>query len=515
MRAILSVYDKSGITDFARGLVGLGWEIFSTGGTLSTLKNAGVPARSISDLTDFPEILDGRVKTLHPKVHGGLLGRRSVASHRAQMQEHGIEGIDMVVVNLYPFVETVARPNVSWEEAIENIDIGGPAMLRSAAKNHEDVLVICDPDDYRRVLPLLSDGVSPALRRELAAKAYQHTATYDTAVAQYLRLPGERFPQDLTVALHKVRDLRYGENPHQQAALYCEQIAGLPLAPNSLVNAEQLGGAELSYNNILDLESAVTVVFDFAAPAVTIIKHNNPCGLACDEDIVEAYQLALAGDPISAFGGIVGVNRAVTAKLAEAIRETFYEAIVAPAYDPAALEILRKKKNLRILKLPAASAFTEREDSAYVEYRRVRGGMLVQTGDRVPEDAVHTRVVTERHPTLEELTDLMFAWRAVKHVRSNAIVLARGLTMVGMGAGQPNRVTSVRLAVEKAGARAMGSILASDAFFPFPDGVAAAADAGVTAIIQPGGSIRDEEAIRVANRHHMAMLFTGQRHFKH
>ncbi len=515
MRAILSVSSKVGIGEFARGLADLGYELYSTGGTAREIANAGVPVRNISDLTGFPEILDGRVKTLHPAVYGGILARREAADHMAQLAKHGIGTIDLVAVNLYPFVETISRPDVDLAEALENIDIGGPSLIRAAAKNFKDVVVVVDPGDYSAVLAgLQSGGVDLEMRRQLAAKAYQHTASYDTYIAGYLRGSEELFPSQLTIALEKVQDLRYGENPHQKAAFYAE---GAHLGQYSgLAGAQQLNGKALSFCNTLDVDAAWACVRDFSSVAVAIVKHTNPCGLAAGEELLETYRRAHAADPLSAFGGAIGVNRTLDAATAAEIVQTFYEDIMAPGYEPEALAILRKKPNLRVLQIePQAGNRVGRAGVGSLDFKRVNGGFLVQTPDTHSPDEEGLRVVTKREPTLEELTDLLFAWRAVKFVKSNAIVLAKRLTTVGIGAGQMSRVDAVEIAVRKAAEKAVGSVLASDAFFPKPDGVEAAALGGVTAIIQPGGSIRDEDIIRMADRHHLAMVFTGYRHFRH
>jgi phosphoribosylaminoimidazolecarboxamide formyltransferase / IMP cyclohydrolase len=514
MRVLMSVSDKAGLVEFAQGLTALGHTIYSTGGTQSTLANANVPVRSISDITGFPEILDGRVKTLHPLVHGGLLGLRGKPEHVAQMKEHGIEPIDMVVVNLYPFLAVSGRAGVTDEDVIENIDIGGPSMLRSAAKNHESVLVIVDPSDYSPILEKLRVGdVDHTMRRKLAAKAYQHTASYDTHVATYLR--DEPFPEELTVAMKKVQGLRYGENPHQQAAFYIDSPA-VRARPNT-ASAKQLNGKALSYNNYLDMDGALNCVLDYPEPAVSVIKHTNPCGLAMATDLKTAYLKAYAGDPVSAFGGIIGANRIIDADTAREIARHYFEVMVAPGYTDEALEILRKKQDLRVMQaeFPAAGGAEHPASLGGFEFRRVSGGFLVQTLDRAGVDTLELKVVTKREPTPAEMANLLFAWRAVKHVRSNAIVLAVDQSLVGVGAGQMSRVDSVEIAVKKAGERARGTGLGSDAFFPMPDGIAAAAAGGVTAIIQPGGSVKDADAIAEANKHGMTMVFTGRRHFKH
>ena len=518
MRAIISVSDKTGVVQFARMLEILGYEIYSSGGTHRALQEAGIAVRSVSDLTGFPEMLDGRVKTLHPAVHAGILARRDVPEHGRQLAEAGFGFIDLVAVNLYPFVQTVTGGDVSLETALENIDIGGPTLIRAAAKNFPSVVVVVDPADYDTVIAQLHKGeLGLDMRRRLAQKAFQHVASYDTAIAEYLRREEPGFPEQLTVALERKLALRYGENPHQEAAFYAERSVRSP-GPRGVAAAEQLHGKELSYNNILDADAAWNAAIDFPEPTVVIVKHTNPCGLASREDLTEAFRLAFEGDPVSAFGGIVAVNRPVTRALAEAIRETrspssgqrlFLEIVVAPDYEPEALDVLRKSRDLRVLRIPATGA------PAGLQYRSVSGGVLVQGFDTYPDERLELRTVTRRAPTPAELADLRFAWKAVKHVKSNAIVLVKDRALVGMGAGQPNRVTSVHLAARAAGDRAAGSVLASDAFFPFPDNVELAAEAGVTAIVEPGGSIRDDEVIRAADAHNLAMVFTGVRHFRH
>lgn len=515
MIALISVSDKRGVKGLALGLAELGFDIYSTGGTQRHLLETGLPVHSISTLTGFPEILDGRVKTLHPFVHAGILARRDRPEHMEELRRSEIPPIDLVCVNLYPFAETASRTDVSLDDVLEQIDIGGPTLLRAAAKNFPFVVVLVDPEDYEPVLDMLRQGeVPPEERRRLAAKAFQHVAAYDTVIARYLRGDEELFPQQLTIGLEKALDLRYGENPHQRAALYRETRLG---GPAGIVAGRQLHGKELSYNNIMDADAAWQTVCDFAEPTVAIIKHANPCGLASRDDLAEAFRLAFEGDPVSAFGGIVAVNRPVDAVLAEAIREAkhptsgqrlFLEVVVAPGYDDAALALLRRSPNLRILEVP-----TPPRDA--LTYRHVSGGLLVQEPDSYPDDDIQLQVVTKRPPTEEELRDLRFAWKACKHVKSNAIVVAKDRALWGVGAGQPNRVQSVRLAVEAAGKRARGAALASDAFFPFPDSVEEAARAGITAIVQPGGSLRDEEVVRAADAHGLAMVFTGVRHFRH
>ncbi len=515
MKALISVSDKTGVVEFAAGLVELGYEIVSTGGTAATMTSHSIPVTSISEVTGFPEILDGRVKTLHPIIYGGILGRRDLESHRAQMSEHGMETIDLVAVNLYPFVDTVAKPGVSEAEVIENIDIGGPSMIRAAAKNHRDVLVIVDPADYQPILRLLGQGgVGLEERRRLAGKAYQHTAAYDTAIAAYFRSSDERLPEHLTVELTKVQGLRYGENPHQQAAFYSD--LSLPAARTGLAGVEQLNGKTLSFCNMLDVDAAWASACSFTEPAVSIIKHSNPCGLAVGETEVAAYQAAHAGDPISAFGGAIGVNRPVGAELARLIVQHFYEDVIAPEFSGEALEILQVKKNLRVLRSRTAAVNLARLNPLHgLDVKRVAGGILLQTLDtaELPADAL--RVVSKAQPSEDMLAELRFAWKAVRFIKSNAIVLTRNRSTVGVGAGQMSRVDSVEIAVRKAGDRAKGSVLASDAFFPKPDGVELAAQAGIAAIIQPGGSIKDDEAIAMADRYGVVMIFTGMRHFRH
>lgn len=507
MKALLSVSDKTGLVDLARTLDAAGVELVSTGGTHAALSAEGLRVQQISEFTGFPEIMDGRVKTLHPAVHGGLLARRDVPEDLATLERHGFAPIDIVVGNLYPFEATITRPDVTWQEVLENIDIGGPTMLRSAAKNHPSVVVVVDPADYGWVGERVASGsLTPEERRGLAAKAFGHVALYDSMVARWLRGPGNPFPGELSVGLRKVSELRYGENPHQQAALYAD-------APptGGIVGATQLHGKELSYNNILDADAAWRAASDFPAPTVAIIKHTNPCGLATHDDQAEAYRRAYAGDPVSAYGGIAAFNRPVTAAAAEALRPVFYEVIVAPDYEPEALAILQKKRDLRILRITP----TIQDAPASLDYRRVSGGALVQGADALAEDPASWQTATERAPTEAELADLAFAWHAVKHTKSNAILLVKGRAVVGMGAGQPNRVVSVHLAVRAAGDQAKGTVLASDAFFPFADGVELAAEGGVTAVVQPGGSIRDAEVIEAANKAGIAMVFTGVRHFRH
>jgi len=515
MRAIVSVSDKAGVTDFARELSQLGYEVFSTGGTKKAISQAGVTVNSISEITGFPEILDGRVKTLHPVVHGGLLARRDLASHMEELARNKIELIDLVAVNLYPFVQTVSKDGVTLDEALENIDIGGPTMIRAAAKNFPSVIVVVDPADYPLVVQKLrGGGLGINERQRLAQKAFQHVAVYDTAISQYLRQGMEGLPQEMTIAMKKRQELRYGENPHQPAAFYSEIAVAGP-QPTGITWAEQLGGKALSFNNILDADAAWRAVTDFAAATVSVIKHTNSCGLASQEDIAEAYRSAFSGDPVAAFGGIVAANRKVTLAMAQEMKPVFYEIVIAPEYEAAALELLKTKKDLRILVAPLPPGYGK-DEPGHMDFRRVKGGFLAQQSDSLPEGDVNLKTVTQRKPTTQEMADLLFAWRAVKNVKSNAIILVKDKTLIGMGAGQPSRIISAQIAKEKAGPeKTRGSVLASDAMFPFPDVVEAAAAGGVTAIIQPGGSIRDNESIAAADKQNIAMVFTGVRHFLH
>ncbi len=514
MRVIISVSNKSGVTEFAQELNRLGFEIFSTGGTKKALSNAGISVKSISEITGFPEILDGRVKTLHPAVHGALLAKRNLPKHMKELKENNIQPIDMVVVNLYPFVQTVSKESVTLDEALENIDIGGPTLLRASAKNFPYVIVIVDPADYSTILDRLKAGeLSLEERKMLAQKAFQHVAIYDTAISQYLRQNVKELPSEMTIALKKRQDLRYGENQHQSAAFYTEQVVATKL-DTGITQAKQLWGKELSFNNILDADSAWSAVADFTEPTVAIVKHTNTCGLASHPNIAEAYRRAFSGDTISAFGGIVAGNRPVTREMAEAMKKVFYEIVIAPEYTADALLILKKKKNLRILLVELPPGYG-RSPLPYLDYRRIKGGILVQFSDSLAEEDLKLQTVTKRKPTAKELEDLLFAWRAVKHIKSNAILLVKDKTIVGMGAGQPNRVVSAEIASKKAGNKAKGGVMASDAMFPFPDTVEQAAKAGATAIIQPGGSIRDDDSIKAADTHNIAMVFTGVRHFLH
>ena len=512
MKALLSVFDKTGIEELGHELSGAGYELISTGGTHRSLSDAGVPVRQVSDVTGSPEILEGRVKTLHPAIHGGLLARRDSADHMAELESHGIGAIDVVVVNLYPFVETISKPDVCLDDALENIDIGGPTMLRAAAKNFPSVAVVVDPADYGWVADALAGGgLDQEQRRGLAAKAFQHVAVYDAAVADYLasgQADDAEMPTQVTIGLERVSSLRYGENPHQKGALYVPANGG----SGGLARARQLHGRELSFNNLMDADAAWRTVSDYAEPAVCVIKHANPCGLASRDDLASAYQLAYEGDPVSAFGGIVGFNRNVTADAADAMGPVFYEVVVAPGYDGDALEILQRKRNLRILAVDKAEAAS---GASVYDIRPLSGGMLVQDPDVIDEDPHSWQTATRRGPSESELADLAFAWKAVKHIKSNAIAFVKDRQLVGMGAGQPNRVVSVHLSQRAAGEKAAGCVLASDAFFPFPDNIELAAEAGITAIVQPGGSIRDDEVIAAADAAGIAMVFTGVRHFRH
>ena len=506
MKAILSTFNRTGLVEFAGALHKSGWELVSTGGTGGAIADAGLPVQQVSELTGFPELMDGRVKTLHPKVHAGILARRDVDGDTTQLAEHGIDTIDLVAVNLYPFVETVTQPDVTLEDALERIDIGGPTLIRAAAKNFPWVIVAVDPADYSWIAERLggSDAITLEERRTLAQKAFQHVALYDTAISHYLRDGGE-LPTAVTMGYERTAALRYGENPHQTGALYSD-----PLSTGGIVRAEQLSGPEISFNNILDGEAAWRVVSDFAEPAVAVVKHNNPCGLAVDVDQVAAYRKAYEGDSMSAYGGIVAFNRTLTAATARAMRGVLYHVVIAPDFEPEALEALKRRRQARVLRAAPASGPTEGFD-----VRKVSGGAMLQAVDDLPIDTSAWETRSKREPTEAELIDLAFAWRAAKHVRSNSIVLAKDQALVGMGAGQPNRVTSVHLALRVAGEKSRGSVLASDAFFPFADGVELAAEGGVTAVAEPGGSLRSDEVIEAADRLGLALVFTGARHFKH
>ena len=508
-RALVSVSDKTNLVPFVSSLVELGYEIISTGGTKKALEAAGIKTIGISEVTDFPEIMDGRVKTLHPKVHGALLCVRDNPDHVRQIEELGIQYIDLVCVNLYPFKETVQKPGVSHEEIIENIDIGGPSMLRSASKNYKFIPVLCDPSDYDAVVKELRENGETSLttREYLAAKVFRHTASYDTMIASYLtERTGEKYPEKFTITFDKVQELRYGENPHQSAAFY------KGMNPQySLANAKQLHGKELSYNNIQDGNAAIEILKDFEGqPAVVGLKHMNPCGVGIGKTIEEAWDKAYEADPVSIFGGIGAFNEPIHASVAEKLSKIFLEIIIAPAFDEDAFEILSKKKNIRLMQLD-----TSLEVNAKYKVTNVNDGLLVQDIDDHKITAEDLRCVTNRKPTEEELEQLLFAWKVVKHVKSNAIVLVKDNMTIGVGAGQMNRVGAAKIAIEQAGEKAKGSIMSSDAFFPMPDTVEEAVKAGVTAIIQPGGSIKDQLSIDVCNEHGIAMVYTGVRHFKH
>ncbi|MBU1006645.1 MAG: bifunctional phosphoribosylaminoimidazolecarboxamide formyltransferase/IMP cyclohydrolase [Candidatus Omnitrophica bacterium] len=534
-RALISVSDKSGLEQFAKGLNELGIEILSTGGTAKMIAGLGIKVRAVSDYTGFPEMLDGRVKTLHPKIHGGLLSLRDNKSHMGQVREHGIELIDMVVVNLYPFEKTVAKEGVKQEEAIENIDIGGPSMLRSAAKNFKDVVVVCNPDRYGEVLSEMqkNDGaVSDSLHFRLGVEVFEKTSAYDAAIYGYLRKQvgrqetrdmgqetwdkgqgtrdmgqGAGFPDDLNLSFEKVQNLRYGENPHQKAAFYRDKN----VSPVGISNARQLHGKELSFNNIIDLDAALEIVKAFKSPAASVIKHTNPCGAAQAETLKKAYLDGLDCDRLSAFGSIVGVNRKVDKDTAEAILSAgFTECVIAPGYEEDALQALKQKKNLRLIEVGPLKGIEKDYD-----LKKVVGGVLIQDRDILGIEEKGLKVVTKKKPTASEIESLLFGWRIVKHVRSNAIVLCDGTRTVGIGAGQMSRVDSMIIAIRKSGGRSKGSTCASDAFFPKEDAIDEAKKAGITSIIQPGGSIRDEDVIKACDEAGISMVFTGARHFKH
>ena len=514
-RALISVSHKEGVLDFAKEIAKLGIEILSTGGTAKLLRDGGVPVKDVSEFTGFPEMLDGRVKTLHPKVHGGLLGRRGNPEHVRQMKQHGIEPIDLVVVNLYPFEQTVAKPGCTLEDAIENIDIGGPTMLRSAAKNYTDVAVVVSPRDYGRVLDELrkTGEVSLKTRFELCRTVFLHTARYDSAISAYLsnQVPDEektRFPNILTLQLEKVQNLRYGENPHQEGAFYRE----FGIKEPCVAHAKQLQGKEMSFNNYLDANSALELVKEYDGIAAVIIKHNNPCGVATASSLADAYRKARDCDPVSAFGGVIAFNHLVDLETAKELTATFVEVVVAPEFAPDALDELRKKKDLRLLDIgPKIAGKPEGMD-----LKKVTGGLIYQDRDLGKiADVKALPVASKRKPTEDEYEALSFAWKVCKHVKSNAIVFTRKDRTVGIGAGQMNRLDSVRIAVMKAQSPLKGTVLASDAFFPFRDGLDEAAKAGITAVIQPGGSLKDQEVIKAADEHGIAMVFTKMRHFRH
>lgn len=506
-RALISVSDKTGVEEAAKRLEKLGYEIISTGGTEAALKKAGVKTVNISDITGFPECLDGRVKTLHPAVHAGLLAMRSNPSHMEQLEKLGINTIDVVIVNLYPFKQTVMK-GCSFAEAVENIDIGGPTMLRSAAKNYQDVVVIVDPADYEKALNELEGGnVSIETRKYLMYKVYQHTAVYDTLISGYLRNQiGIEFPDQLTLAYEKKEQMRYGENPHQKAAVYGEAIP----VYNSLINAVQLNGKQLSYNNINDANGAIELLKEFDETAVVAVKHANPCGVACADTVLGAYKAAYESDPVSIFGGIVAVNACVDKATAEEMVKIFLEIVIAPDFTDEAVEVLKRKPNLRVLKIKDVAV---KNPAGTMEFKKVYGGLIVQEADNGVYDEIKT--VTKAQPDKQDLESMKFAMTVVKHCKSNAIVLARGKRTLGIGVGQTNRIWAACQAVEHSIGGAQGAVLASDAFFPFSDCVEEAAKAGVKAIVQPGGSIRDEDSIKACDEHGIAMCFTGVRHFKH
>ena len=507
-RALISVSDKRGIAPFAEGLIGLGWEIISTGGTATALRAAGIAVTTVEDVTGFPELLDGRVKTLHPAVHAALLARRDSPQHTAAIAGRGIVPIDLIAVNLYPFQTTIARPGVSFADAVENIDVGGPSMLRSAAKNHEFVLPVVDPVDYPKVLDMLRHGtVTPEARRDLAAKVFAHTAEYDAAIAGFLTPREEGLPKRLGVSMERVQTLRYGENPTQRAALYVTQ------EPRGMRDLTQRQGKELSFNNLLDVDAAMWAVACWSnRPACSVVKHTTPCGIAVAASAVDAFRKARATDPLSAFGSVVALNTVVDRATAQAMSDLFIEAVVAPSFHEEALAVFAAKKSLRVMELPVSRG------TGTLDYKRVRGGFLVQDQFEFDPSDKEWAVATDRQPTEREWNDLRFAWAAVASVKSNAILLARDEMAVGIGAGQMSRVDAAYVAVHKArqaGHDPAGSVLASDGFFPFADGVEQAAAAGVSAIVQPGGSVRDAEVIEAANRYGMAMVMTGRREFRH
>lgn len=516
MKALISVSDKTGVVEFAKGLVALGWEILSTSGTMKLLKESGVPVTSVSDVTGFPEICDGRVKTLHPKIHGALLARRDIPEHMKELKDNDIETIDLVCVNLYPFRETIAKPNVTMEDAVEHIDIGGPSMLRSAAKNWESVTVVCNPADYETILSeIKADGnTTRETRLKLSAKAYTHTAEYDMAISTYMRAQAG-LPEKLFLEYDLKQELRYGENPHQEAKFFASTVK----EPFSLATAEQLNGKELSYNNIQDANATLNIAREFDEPFCVGVKHMNPCGSATGKTIAEAWKKAYEADKTSIFGGIVAANREIDLETAQMLKPIFLEIVMAPSFAPDALELLCTKKNLRVLKVDMTKDNTVRK-----QYVSMNGGMLVQDRDINTKPVAADQCVTELKPTMEQLADMEFAWKIVKHVKSNAIVVAKGGMTYGVGAGQMNRIGSAEIALKQAqntlkeeGKDIMteGLVLASDGFFPFNDCVALAAEYGIKAIVQPGGSIRDEDSIKLANVKGITMLFTGERHFKH
>lgn len=508
-RALISVSDKTGIVEFAKGLHELGVEIISTGGTMKTIAEAGIPVKSVSEITGFPEMMDGRVKTLHPKIHGGILAIRDNPSHVKAMEEHGIGGIDLVAVNLYPFRETVAKPDVTREEAIENIDIGGPSMVRAAAKNYKYVTIVVDPRQYQEVLDRIkTDSLTEDFKFELSRKAFLHTGLYDCAIAGYMtkEITGEKdgLPDIFAKAYTKIQDLRYGENPHQKAAFYKD-----PECRGGIAEARQLHGKELSYNNIVDMEAAWNLANEWKdRPACVIVKHTNPCGTALGDTPLDAFRKAFDADSKSAFGGIVAMNRECDKETAEAMKPIFFEVIMAPRFSKEAVELLSAKKNIRLIEV-------ENTEEKELQLHKVSGGLLIQTVDDSSETREDCKCVTKRAPTEEEWEALEFAWKIVKHVKSNAIVLTGKDVTYGVGAGQMNRVGAADIAIAEAGEKCKGAVMSSDAFFPFGDTIEAAGKAGITAVIQPGGSIRDEESIEMADKYGIAMVFTGHRHFRH
>ena len=516
MKALISVSDKTGVVEFAKGLVALGWEILSTSGTMKLLKESGVPVTSVSDVTGFPEICDGRVKTLHPKIHGALLARRDIPEHMKELKDNDIETIDLVCVNLYPFRETIAKPNVTMEDAVEHIDIGGPSMLRSAAKNWESVTVVCNPADYETILSeIKADGnTTRETRLKLSAKAYTHTAEYDMAISTYMRAQAG-LPEKLFLEYDLKQELRYGENPHQEAKFFASTVK----EPFSLATAEQLNGKELSYNNIQDANATLNIAREFDEPFCVGVKHMNPCGSATGKTIAEAWKKAYEADKTSIFGGIVAANREIDLETAQMLKPIFLEIVMAPSFAPDALELLCTKKNLRVLKVDMSKDNTVRK-----QYVSMNGGMLVQDRDINTKPVSAEQCVTEVKPTEGQLADMEFAWKIVKHVKSNAIVVAKNGMTYGVGAGQMNRIGSAEIALKQAQATLKeegkdimteGLVLASDGFFPFTDCVALAAEYGIKAIVQPGGSIRDEDSVKLADEKGITMLFTGERHFKH
>lgn len=511
-RAMLSVSDKTGVVDFAKGLVELGFEIISTGGTAAALEKEGIKVIPVSDITGFPECLDGRVKTLHPKIHAGVLAMRANEEHMKQLRDLGVDTIDVVAINLYPFRATIMKDGVTREDAIENIDIGGPTMIRAAAKNYQDVAVIVDPADYETVLnEYKTQGeVSLKTKFKLAHKVFEHTSSYDTLISGYLRkeIGEEQFPETLTLTFEKAQELRYGENPHQKAVFYKE------IAKNKgfLTEAKQLHGKELSYNNFGDTNGAIEILKEFDEPTVVAVKHANPCGVGSGSTISEAWDKAYASDPVSIFGGIIAANREIDKATAEKIHEIFIEIVIAPSFSKEALEVLQTKKNLRLLELPTIS---EKPAEGTLEMKKILGGLLVQDLNREMIHMDEIKVVTKRQPTEQEMADMLYAWKVVKHTKSNAITLAKDNATIGVGPGQTNRITAAEIAIKFAGERAKGAAMGSDAFFPFPDCVEAAHKAGVTAIIQPGGSVRDQESIDLCDKYGITMVFTGMRHFKH